>query len=59
VPFATNHPLVQTQCGHIFHRECQEKEKYGKDMCLLQTEGACGGRVERKWRHWSENGNQN
>lgn len=23
--FELNHPLVEAQCGHIFHKECQEK----------------------------------
>jgi hypothetical protein len=56
-PFSTNHPLVQTQCGHIFHGECQEKWKSMARTCAycrqkvhlveeLRGSGVTGQRLE-------------
>jgi len=58
-PFSTNHPLVQTQCGHIFHAECQEKWKSMAKTCAycrqkvhlveeLRGKGDPGHRLEIK-----------
>ena len=58
-PFAANHPLVQTQCGHIYHRECQEKWQSLAKTCAycrqkvhvveeLRGSGDMGQRMEIK-----------